>query len=255
MYRWMVTVLLASFLCVGAMAEKPPANGLPDAPQNQSPTPPAAAAANTIQAGVGMVRTLEKKSLIFPDLATNRQHFSGWDKCKLAANTSVAPSTVAAALLGSAVGQMRDTPHGYGQGWGGYGKRFGADLARSASYNGFGPCLIATATHEDPRFFVRDHLTFGEALKYAAVRLVFTRSDSGEKVFNYSGIGGSLAAEALANVYYPTGSRSFGDTMIRFSVDMATRYGGHMLRQYLPVIDHRLRLSAHADASQADTNR
>jgi hypothetical protein len=257
MYRLMVAMLLANFICVNAMAEEAPLNGLPDAPpQTQTSSPPTATApTKTIQAGVGMVLTLEKKSVIFPDLATQRTHFTGWDKCKLAANTSVAPSTVAAALLGAAVGQMRNTPHGYHQGWEGYGKRFGADLARSASYNAFGPCLIATATHEDPRFFVRDHLGFKEALKYAAVRLVFTRSDSGEKVFNYSGIGGSLAAEGLANLYYPAGSRNFGDTMIRFSLDMATRYGGHMLRQYMPVIDHRLRLSAQANGSQPDTTR
>jgi hypothetical protein len=145
-------------------------------------------------------------------------------------------------LLGAGIGQARNTPPGYHQGWEGYGKRFGADMARSASYNLFGPCLIASATHEDPRFFVRK-LGFTDTLKYAAVRLVYTRSDSGEKVFNYSGLGGTLAAEALANAYYPEGSRNVGDTMIRFSLDLATRYAGHLLRQYLPLIDKKLQIS------------
>jgi hypothetical protein len=255
MYRFIVTVLLANFVCLAGFAESAPMGGLPDAPQaNQSPTPPPPVA-STIQAGFGMVRTLEKKSIIFPDLATHQVHLNGWDKCKLAANTSVSPSTVGAAILGSAVGQARNQPAGYRGGWEGYGKRFGADLARSASYNAFGPCLIATATHEDPRFFVREQLSFGQALKYAAVRLVYTRNDSGERVFNYSGIGGSLAAEGLANVYYPAGSRSFGDTMVRFSIDLATRYAGHMLRQYLPTIDHKLQLTPEAAGASANTHR
>jgi hypothetical protein len=190
-----------------------------------------------------MVLTLQKKSSIFPDLATGQKQLSGWDKCKLAANASVAPSTIGAALLGSVIGQIRNAPTGYGQEAGGYGKRFGADLARSASYNVFGPCLIASVTHEDPRFFVRNQLRFGQSLKYAAIRLMMTRNDAGTQVINYSGLVGSLAGETLANTYYPAGSRGVGSTLIRFSTDMATRYLGNLLRQYLPRIDRRLQLS------------
>ncbi|MGC2398163.1 MAG: hypothetical protein WA510_00200, partial [Acidobacteriaceae bacterium] len=204
---------------------------------------PASDQQNPIQSSVSMVLTLQQKSLVFPDMATSKKHLSDWDKCKLAANTSVAFSTVGAALLGAGIGQARNAPAGYGQGFEGYGKRLGAGMARSASYNVFGPCLIATATHEDPRFFVR-RLDFRESLKYAAVRLVMTRNDAGEQVINYSGLVGTLAAEALANTYYPSGSRGVGSTLIRYSTDMGTRYAGHLLRQYLPMIDRRLKLSS-----------
>jgi hypothetical protein len=246
MSRLILLVFLCPLLCASSIEAQQP-TAPPDTPtpaQQPNAAPPAQ---NTIQNGIAMALTLQKKSVIFPDLATGKTHLSGWDKCKLAANTSVAPSTVGAALLGSLVGQARGAPRGYGGGFEGYGKRFGADLARSASYNLFGPCLIASSTHEDPRFFVRSQLGFKASLKYAAVRLVYTRNDDGERVINYSGLGGSLAAETLANVYYPKGSRSVGDTMIRFSLDMVTRYAGHMLRQYLPQIDKRLKLSPAPD--------
>jgi hypothetical protein len=239
MFRLFLVASLCCFICTAGRAQDK-RSGVPDAP---SPSQQAPGSQNAIQSGVAMVLTLQKKSLIFPDLATSQKRLSGWDKCKLAVNTSVSPSTVGAAFLGSAIGQARNAPAGYGQESGGYGKRLGADLARSASYNAFGPCLIATVAHEDPRFFVRNQLGFGQSLRYAAIRLVMTRNDAGEPVINYSGLVGSLAAETLANTYYPAGSRGVGRTFIRFSIDMATRYCGNLLRQYLPRIDRRLQVS------------
>lgn len=243
MRRLTLSVLLAFLICHSGLAAARESGDIPDAPLPTQQSETAPAAPNTIQSGVAMALTLQKKSVIFPDLATNQRRLSGWDKCKLAANTAAAPSTVGAALLGSAVGQARGAPYGYGGGIGGYGKRFGADLARSASYNVFGPCIIAASTHEDPRFFVLDQLGFRQSLKYAAVRLVMTRNDDGKPVINYSGLAGSLAAEILADAYYPAGSRGPGSTAIRYAADMGTRYAGHMLRQYMPKLDKKLKLS------------
>jgi hypothetical protein len=244
MHRLFLVALLYPLISVPAIAQQGQPSTVPDAPSpNQQPPQTAPGQQNPIQSSVAMVLTIQKKSVIFPDLATNKRQLSSWDKCKLGANTSVAFATVGAALLGAGVGQLRNAPKGYGQGFEGYGKRFGAGMARSASYNAFGPCLIASVTHEDPRFFVR-RLGFRDTLKYAAVRLVMTRNDEGEQVVNYSGLVGTLAAEALANTYYPNGSRGVGSTLIRYSTDMGTRYAGHLLRQYLPLIDKRLKLSS-----------
>ena len=241
MHGLFLVAFLSCLTCATGIAQQKQTAAMPDAPSPEHQAAPEPQ--NAIQSGVAMVLTLQKKSVVFPDLATGQKHLSGWDKCKLAANTSVALSTIGAALLGSAIGQARDAPAGYGQELGSYGKRFGADWARSASYNVFGPCLIATVTREDPRFFVRNQIGFRESLKYAAVRLVMTRNDAGEQVVNYSGLVGTLAAEALANTYYPAGSRGVGSTLIRYSTDMATRYCGHLLRQYFPLVDRKLQLS------------
>jgi hypothetical protein len=246
MYRLILPILLAFSICHSGLAEVNESGDMPDAPSPRQQSETAPPAQNTIQSGVAIALTLQKKSVIFPDLATSQRRLSGWDKCKLAANTAAAPSTVGAALLGAMIGQARGVPYGYGGGFGGYGKRFGADLARSTSYNAFGPCIIAASMHEDPRFFVLDQLSFGQTLKYAAVRLVMTRNDDGERVVNYSGLGGSLAAEVLADAYYPKGSRDVQHTAVRYGTDMATRYAGHMLRQYMPKLDKKLKLSPQA---------
>jgi hypothetical protein len=242
MHRPLLVGCMCCLICGAGLAQRRQSSAIPDAP---SPTQSQAVpeATNPLQSGVAMFLTLEKKSVVFPDLATARGPLSSWDKCKLAANNSVAISTIGGALLGSAFGQARTSPGGYGQELGGYGKRLGADVARAASSQVFGTCLLASTTHEDPRFYVKKQLGFRESLKYAAVRLVITRNDSGAPAVNYSGLLGPLAGEALANTYYPPGSRGVGSTLIRYSADLGWRFGGDLLRQYWPLINRKLQLA------------
>ena len=191
---------------------------------------------------MAFVELLQRKSLVFPDLATDQGPLDSWGKFKLATNKSVALSTIGAALIGSAFGQAINSPAGYGQGDESYGKRFGADMARAASANLFGTFMIASVMHEDPRFYVKKNLTFKESVKYAAMRLVVTRSDSGEQVVNYGDILGPLAGEALANTYYPAGNRGVGSTFTRYASDLGWKFTGNLLRQYWPEINRKLRV-------------
>ena len=80
-------------------------------------------------------------------------------------------------------------------------------------------------------------------MEYSAVRLIFTRSDSGERVANYSGLIGPLMGEGLANAYYPDENGSVGSTFTRYATDIGWRFGGNMLRQYWPSINRKLRLA------------
>ena len=232
----------------GAKAQKSGTDSLPDAPSQaeqssqtqQTATTPKPA--NPIQGSVEVVRLLQQKSVVFPDLATNQGPLSSWQKFKLAANNSVALSTIAAAAVGAAYGQAVDHPSGYHQGAEGYGKRFGAGMARAASDNMFGTFLLASAFHQDPRFYVRKNLSFMQSVEYSAKRVVFTRSDSGEKEINYSGLIGPLMGEGLANAYYPDENRTVGSTFTRYATDLGWKFGGNLLRQYWPSINRKLRL-------------
>ncbi len=223
---------------VAGWAQSGQPGAVPDAPTPSGH--PAQARQNAVSSGVDVFLEMQRRSLVFPDLAMDRGPLTSVEKLELAANQTVALSSVGAALLGSAYGQAVDKPAGWGQGWGAYGQRFGADMARVASYNFFGNYVISSLTHEDPRFFVKKDLDFAQSVEYAAKRLVVTRSDSGREVVNYGGILGPLAGEGLANAYYPRGSKDFGSTMIRYSTDVGWRFAGHLLRQYWPEIDRRL---------------
>ncbi len=162
---------------------------------------------------------------------------------ELAADNSVSLSTFGIAILSSGWGQAVDRPSGWGEGGEAFGKRLGANLARSASDNLFGTFLVASMLHEDPRFYVRRNLSFRQSLKYSAARVFLTRSDFGDSVVNYAGLIGPLASEGLANAYYPDRNRTAGSTLTRYGSDLAWKFGGNLLRQYWPAINRKYHLT------------
>jgi hypothetical protein len=81
-----------------------------------------------------------------------------------------------------------------------------------------------------------------QSVHYAALRVLYTTSDAGEKQTDYSGLIGPLLSEGLANVYYPDKNRTFGGTLVRYGVDLGWKFGGNLLRQYWPTLNRRLQL-------------
>ncbi|MBZ5656942.1 MAG: hypothetical protein LAO56_16885 [Acidobacteriia bacterium] len=189
---------------------------------------------------------LDKKSIVFPDIAADSARMSTGKKFELFVDNSISLHSLAGSSLSAAIGQAADWPHGYGQGSDGYAKRFGASAAREASSNFFGTFLLASALHQDPRFFPERDPTFGQSLKYSVQRLFVTRNDEGRDVANWSGLAGPLLSEGLANAYWPEQDRTAGQTLQRYGTDLAVRLGGNMLREYWPVFFKKVRGSRRA---------
>jgi hypothetical protein len=185
---------------------------------------------------VALYNLLQNRSVVFPDIAYSSERLSPGQKFELAVDNSVSVNTIASALVGSAVGQADDSPTGYGEEWGGYGKRFGSDLARSASSEMFGTFLLASALHEDPRFYAEINPGFFHAMKYSLQRVFIMQYDDGRQGVAWSRLVGPAMAEGLANVYWPERNRTAGDTFLRYGLDLASRAGGNMLREYFPVL-------------------
>jgi hypothetical protein len=242
MHRLLWTAVICSLVCPCSRAQQTQTGTLPDAPAGGGQSQTVPQAGNPIQTSVALFQVLQQKSRVFPDLATNVEPFGTRQKFKLAANNSASVSTIAQALVAAGFSQAINSVPGYGQGVDGYAKRFGADMARSASDNLFGTFLIASAFHEDPRFYVKRGLSPKQSLEYAAQRLVYTRSDSGERVINFDGLLGPLASEGLANTYYPKTNRGIGSTFVRYGSDQGWKFVGNVLRQYWPRINRKLRL-------------
>jgi hypothetical protein len=242
MRRILWTAAIFGSLCASSLAQQDPSSPPPDAPSSTPQDQAAPHSDNPIQSGVSFFSLLQRKSLVFPNLATGQGPLSPWQKFKLAANNSISLATITSDLLGAAYGQAINSPSGYGQGGEGFGKRVGAELARSTSSNLFGTFMLASMLHQDPRFYVKKNLSFMQSVKYAAVTVFVTRSDSGEQVANYSGLIGPLLAEGLANSYYPDQNRTAGETFARYGADLGWKFGGNLLRQYWPTLNRRLKL-------------
>ena len=151
-----VLVLFLASSNHGVAQEAPKPGPLPEAP---TPKPSAAesrqkSGSMLLQATLGI---LGHKSVFYPDLAYERGPLSSKQKFELFIDGSVAPSRLIASAMGAGIGQARNSLDGYGQEWGGYGKRFGASLASGTSNQFFSKFLLPTVLHQDPRYFVKLH--------------------------------------------------------------------------------------------------
>lgn len=232
-------LLLIAIVCGGltVRAQETPAS-------DAHPTKPDTAAqkqeGSPFAAGVGFVRLLQRKSAVFPAIATSTTVLSPRQKFQLAANNSISLSTIGAAAFSAGWDQAFNDPPGYGQGGEGYGKRFGSNMARAASVQIIGTGFLASILHQDPRFFVRENLNLQQSVKYSIYRVFITRSDSGGNVANWSGLISPMAAEGIANTYLPDANRAAGDTFERYGYDLLWKFAGNLAQQYWPTVNKKL---------------
>jgi len=243
---------LCALLCLGVIAFGSTGTVIAqETPKAQAGSAPAGQAPNAPSniPGVGLYNLLQKKSIVFPDIALSTEPLSTGQKFQLFVDNSISVHTITWAVLGSAVGQADNSPTGFGQGWDAYAKRFGSSMGRQASSEFFGTFMLASALHLDPRFYPEVRPGFFHAMKYSAQRVFVTRNDDGRDVPNWSGLAGPMMAEGLATVYWPDRNRTVGDTFRRIGLDLATKAGGNMLREYWPVfygkIHHASRPAGH----------
>ena len=122
---------------------------------------------------------------------------------------TVTPFTLGAGAFNGAISQVtRSTPL-YGRGWSAYPKRFGASVGDIVSQNFFGDFVLASAFHEDPRYFrMGPSHKLWPRIGHAIGHAMITRTDSGNKTFNWSNVLGTGMSAGLSNAYYPPASQT-----------------------------------------------
>ena len=89
---------------------------------------------------------------------------------------------------------------------------FGIRPSTRPSENYMVEFIFPTITHEDSRFYTLGHGGFLKRTGYALSRAVVTRTNSGSETFNISEVFGAGASSGLSNLYYPSASRSVGES-------------------------------------------
>ena len=102
----------------------------------------------------------------------------------------------------AAIGQAANSEPGYGQGWLGYAKRYGATAGDATIENFMVGAILPSIIHQDPRFYYSEHGGFVRRSGYAITRIFISRTDSGHAEFNYSEIFGSATAAAISTYSY-----------------------------------------------------
>jgi hypothetical protein len=212
---------------------------LPDAPKPQTPAQDQGPKAQLKQT----MQVLGKRSIFFPELAHERKPLTSKQKFQLAVDETIAPSRFIGSLFTAGISQARDSLPDYGQGWDGYGKRYGSSVASNASSHLLGTGVIPSLTHEDPRYFVKLFGSPKSRILYAMSRVLITRTDDGRSTFNWGNVMGGLMAESLAVSYLPDSERTAGKTFTRFGVRLGFSALDNVVKEYWPTIFKSLRIN------------
>jgi hypothetical protein len=171
-----------------------------------------------------------------PDLPY--QPLTAKQKWALSLKESVDPFNIASAAMGAAMSQAGNETPKYGHGKAAYGKRFGAALGDFGTQNFFSAGVLASALHQDPRYFRKGPgspiLT---RVGYSISRLVVTKLDNGGSGFNSSGVFGMMLGIAASNMYYPSESVS-GSVMVgRLTTSLTGGVTGNLLSEFWPDLE------------------
>ena len=135
--------------------------------------------------------------------------------------------------------EKRATPE-FHQGAAGYARYFWHSAVDQTSENYMVEFIFPTVTHEDSRYYTLGHGGFVKRTGYALSRAVVTRTNSGAEVFNMSEVFGSGVASGLSNLYYPSASRSVGNTMTEWGLDVGIDAASFWVKEFWPDINRRV---------------
>lgn len=110
----------------------------------------------------------------------------------------------------AAIGQAENSPESWGQGWGAYGKRFGASFADNSIGTYMTTAIFPSMLKEDPRYYRMAEGKVSRRMWYGIERLFVTRTDAGGERFNISETAGNAMAAGLSNFYHAREDRTVG---------------------------------------------
>jgi hypothetical protein len=100
------------------------------------------------------------------------------------------------------IAQAKNDPKSWGQGWDAYAKRYGASFADNSIGTYMTTAIYPSLLHEDPRYYQMRSGPFFHRFSYSLSRLFVTRTDAGDKRFNFSESIGNATAAAISNIYH-----------------------------------------------------
>jgi hypothetical protein len=163
-------------------------------------------------------------------------------KFKVVARGSFDPIEIPWYATLSGISQAENSEPGYGQGAEGYGKRFGAAFADGTIENFFTGAILPSMLHQDPRFYQLGKGGFWHRTGYAMSRIFVTRTDSGNRQFNFSEIVGAGAAAAISTYsYHPQDDRTFSNTASVWWTQIGYDTLTLVVKEFWPDIRHKLK--------------
>jgi hypothetical protein len=151
------------------------------------------------------------------------------------AHSFISPQSYIGPALGAGIGQWEDSPHEWGEGAEGYGLRYGSGFGRSviSRTTALG---VATADHEDDRFFPSNKTGIWRRTRHAIVTTFISRTDTGGTMPAYSRFTGVYSAAFIANAWEPPSEDNIHDAVLRGTTALLSNVGWHMFKEFWPSV-------------------
>jgi hypothetical protein len=152
--------------------------------------------------------------------------------------------------LRTAISTAQGREPSYGPGAPGYTRRYALTFADCTVNNFMTGAVLPSLLHQDPRFYrLGEGPTTHRRFAYALSRILFTRTDSGRKQFNFSEIFGSALATGISTYsYHPPEDRTLRIAATGWGTQLAFRTFTLTMKEFWP--DLRRKLS-HTPSYQA----
>jgi len=135
-------------------------------------------------------------------------------KYKLFFKSATDPWPFLLAGVVSGFDQATNSPPEWGQGWGPYAQRFGADYSDYFIGNFIGNAVLPSLLHEDPRYFQKGKGKVISRIIWAAGSSFWCKRDNGGWGPNYANVSGNFIGAAIGRAYHPASERDVRDTLM-----------------------------------------
>ena len=167
------------------------------------------------------------------------------EKFAISAKGSFDPYEFTIVGVVAGIRQAENSSPGFGQGFQGYAKRYGAAFADQVDGNIMVGGVYPTILKIDPRYFQLGKGSGWHRFEYAISRIFIARKDSGTHIFNIPEFAGNATAIAISNVYYPASDRSFSSSLSGWGTQMGLDAFGNELKEFWPDV-HKYLQKRHA---------
>lgn len=147
---------------------------------------------------------------------------------------------VARASAGAGITQATNTPHEWGQGAAGFGKRLASAFGKHLVKVGI-QYPVARLAHEELGYQRSDQTKFKLRLRHALIATVYTtKTTTGRKTISKSELAGAFGSGMISRLWQPASVRTVGYGFLSGGITLGVDAGSNVLREFWPDIRHKL---------------
>jgi hypothetical protein len=168
------------------------------------------------------------------------QPLTPMDKGWLAARNVVDPINAIAILGTSAIVVGSNAHSPYGPGMAGFGRNVGVAYAQDMTGEFFGTFLIPSIFHQNPHYRRMPGSRIPRRLLNTVTQVLWSHSDSGKGMLNYSNIIGFAIDDEIGNLYVPGRETNLPASATRYALTFILVPTDNLISEFLPDVARRV---------------